>query len=222
MSEVSAEEAERAGQPLRFAVLSGPSFAAELALGVPTAAVIASADDGFARALQETLSTRQLRLYTSRDVAGVELAGAAKNVIAIAAGVVSGLGFGHNTLAALITRGLHEMTRLGVAYGGQPQTFSGLAGLGDLVLTCTGEASRNRRAGLALAKGEPLGRDRERDRPGRRGRAHLDRHRPPRRAQAGRDADLRADGGGDLRRQGRRASAVEELMLRELKSEAAL
>jgi glycerol-3-phosphate dehydrogenase (NAD(P)+) len=158
MSEVSAEEADRAGQPLRFAVLSGPSFAAELALGVPTAAVIASTDDGFARAFQETLSTRQLRLYTTRDVAGVELAGAAKNVIAIAAGVVSGLGFGHNTLAALITRGLHEMTRLGLAYGGQQQTFYGLAGLGDLVLTCTGEASRNRRAGLALAKGEPLAR----------------------------------------------------------------
>jgi len=158
MSEVSAEEAARAGQPLRFAVLSGPSFAAELALGVPTAAVIAGTDDGFTRAFQETLSTRQLRLYTTHDVVGVELAGAAKNVIAIAAGVVSGLGFGQNTLAALITRGLHEMTRLGLAYGGQQQTFSGLAGLGDLVLTCTGEASRNRRAGLALAQGEPLAR----------------------------------------------------------------
>jgi glycerol-3-phosphate dehydrogenase (NAD(P)+) len=158
MSEVSAEEAERAGLPLRFAVLSGPSFAAELALGVPTAAVIASADEALARELQATLSTRELRLYTSHDVAGVELAGAAKNVIAIAAGVVSGLGFGHNTLAALITRGLHEIVRLGLAYGGEQQTFYGLAGLGDLVLTCTGAASRNRRAGLALAAGEPLGR----------------------------------------------------------------
>jgi len=156
MSEVSAEEAARAGQPLRFAVLSGPSFAAELALGVPTAAVIAGTDDGFTRAFQETLSTRQLRLYTTHDVVGVELAGAAKNVIAIAAGVVSGLGFGQNTLAALITRGLHEMTRLGLAYGGQQQTFSGLAGLGDLVLTCTGNLSRNRRVGLALAEGRAL------------------------------------------------------------------
>jgi glycerol-3-phosphate dehydrogenase (NAD(P)+) len=157
MSEISAEEAARAGATLRFAVLSGPSFAAELALGVPTAAVIASADEPLARTLQEALSTRELRLYTSHDVVGVELAGAAKNVIAIAAGIVSGLGFGHNTLAALITRGLHEMTRLGLAYGGQQQTFYGLAGLGDLVLTCTGAASRNRRAGLALAAGEQLG-----------------------------------------------------------------
>jgi glycerol-3-phosphate dehydrogenase (NAD(P)+) len=156
MSQVSAEEAERAGQPLRFGVLSGPSFAAELAAGMPTAAVVASADDALSRRLQELLSSAVLRLYTSRDVAGVELGGAAKNVIAIAAGVANGLGFGHNTLAALITRGLHEITRLGLAFGGEPRTFSGLAGLGDLVLTCTGGLSRNRRAGLALAKGEKL------------------------------------------------------------------
>ncbi len=156
MSELSADEAARAGVALRFAVLSGPSFAAELALGVPTAAVIASGDEVLARQLQALLSTRELRLYTSHDVVGVELAGAAKNVIAIAAGVIAGLGFGQNTLAALITRGLHEITRLGLAYGGQQQTFYGLAGLGDLVLTCTGAASRNRRAGLALAAGEPL------------------------------------------------------------------
>ena len=156
MSEVSAEEAGRAGRRLRFAAISGPSFAAELALGVPTAAVIASADEELGRQLQATLSTRELRLYTTPDVVGVELSGAAKNVIAIAAGLVSGLGFGHNTLAALITRGLHEMARLGLAYGGLQQTFYGLAGLGDLVLTCTGAASRNRRAGLALAAGEPL------------------------------------------------------------------
>jgi glycerol-3-phosphate dehydrogenase (NAD(P)+) len=123
---------------------------------VPTAAVIASADAAFARTLQELLSSRTLRLYTSQDVAGVELCGAAKNVIAIAAGVVSGLGFGHNTLSALITRGLHEITRLGLAFGGDPRTFSGLAGLGDLVLTCTGGLSRNRRAGLALAEGQNL------------------------------------------------------------------
>jgi glycerol-3-phosphate dehydrogenase (NAD(P)+) len=156
MSQVSAEEAERVGQPIGFGVLSGPSFAAELAAGAPTAAVIASADATFARTLQELLSSRTLRLYTSEDVVGVELGGAAKNVIAIASGVVSGLGFGHNTLSALITRGLHEITRLGLAYGGDPRTFSGLAGLGDLVLTCTGGLSRNRSAGLALAKGESL------------------------------------------------------------------
>jgi glycerol-3-phosphate dehydrogenase (NAD(P)+) len=156
MSQVSAEEAARVGQPLRFGVLSGPSFAAELATGVPTAAVIASADEALSRTLQSLLSSRTLRLYTSADVVGVELGGAAKNVIAIASGVLSGLGFGHNTLSALITRGLHEMTRLGLAYGGDPRTFSGLAGLGDLVLTCTGGLSRNRRAGLALAEGQSL------------------------------------------------------------------
>jgi glycerol-3-phosphate dehydrogenase (NAD(P)+) len=156
MSEVSAVEAERVGQPLRFGVLSGPSFAAELAAGMPTAAVIASADEELSVRLQELLSSNTLRLYTSADVVGVELGGAAKNVIAIAAGVVNGLGFGHNTLAALITRGLHEITRLGLAYGGDPRTFYGLAGLGDLVLTCTGGLSRNRRAGLALARGEVL------------------------------------------------------------------
>jgi len=156
MSQVSAEEAERAGQALRFAVLSGPSFAGELAAGMPTAAVVASSDRELAREIQARLSTPELRLYSSDDVAGVELAGAAKNVIAIAAGMVSGMGLGHNTLAALITRGLHEITRLGLACGGHPQTFAGLAGLGDLVLTCTGAASRNRRAGLALAAGEPL------------------------------------------------------------------
>ena len=156
MSQVSAEEAARVGQALRFGVLSGPSFAAELAAGMPTAAVIASDDDELSRRLQELLSSPTLRLYTSHDVVGVELGGAAKNVIAIAAGAVNGLGFGHNTLAALITRGLHEITRLGLAYGGEPQTFSGLAGLGDLVLTCTGGLSRNRRAGLALARGEKL------------------------------------------------------------------
>jgi glycerol-3-phosphate dehydrogenase (NAD(P)+) len=156
MSEVSAEEAALVGQPLRFGVLSGPSFAAELAVGMPTAAVIASGDEALSVRLQELLSSNTLRLYTSSDVVGVELGGAAKNVIAIAAGVVNGLGFGHNTLAALITRGLHEMTRLGVAFGGEPTTFSGLAGLGDLVLTCTGALSRNRRTGIELARGKTL------------------------------------------------------------------
>lgn len=156
MSEVAAEEAARAGSELRFAMLAGPTFAAEVAVEVPSTAVIAAADLGLATRLQGELATPSLRLYTSTDVVGVELAGTAKNVIAIAAGVVSGLGLGHNTLAALITRGLHEITRLGVAYGGDPRTFSGLAGLGDLVLTCTGGLSRNRRTGLELAAGRSL------------------------------------------------------------------
>jgi glycerol-3-phosphate dehydrogenase (NAD(P)+) len=156
MSEVSAEEARRAGVELAFATVSGPSFAEELAAGSPTAAVVAAEDGRVAVALQEAMSRRNLRLYSTADVVGVELGGAVKNVIAIAAGVVSGLGLGHNTLAALITRGLSEMSRLGVACGGQAGTFSGLAGLGDLVLTCTGALSRNRRAGEAVARGRTV------------------------------------------------------------------
>ena len=156
MSRVSAEECERSGTPARFAAFSGPTFAAELARAVPSAAVVASADVALAAELRETLASPTLRLYSSADVVGVELSGAAKNVIAIGAGVVSGLGMGHNTLAALITRGLHEISRLGLAYGGDPKTFSGLAGLGDLVLTCTGGLSRNRRTGLELAEGKSL------------------------------------------------------------------
>jgi len=156
MSRVAEEEAERAGVRVGFAVLSGPTFAAELARAVPSAAVVASADAELAARLQASLANPTFRLYTSSDVVGVELAGAAKNVIAIAAGVLSGLGLGHNTLAALITRGLHEMTRLAVAYGGETKTLSGLAGLGDLVLTCTGALSRNRRTGIELAQGKSL------------------------------------------------------------------
>ncbi len=156
MSEVAAEEAGRAGCSLRFAVLSGPTFAAELARNAPTAAVVASADPSLAEELRETLATPTFRLYSSHDVVGVELGGTAKNVIAIAAGVVSGLGLGHNTLAVLITRGLHEMTRLGVAYDAELRTFSGLSCLGDLVLTCTGGLSRNRQIGIELAKGRAL------------------------------------------------------------------
>jgi glycerol-3-phosphate dehydrogenase (NAD(P)+) len=156
MSQVAAEETARAGRELRFAVLAGPSFAPELARGVPSAVVIASEDAGLATEIRQALSTPTMRLYSSPDVVGVELGGATKNVIAIAAGVVSGLRLGDNTLAALITRGLHEITRLGVASGGQPRTFAGLAGLGDLVLTCTGALSRNRRAGMELAAGKQL------------------------------------------------------------------
>jgi glycerol-3-phosphate dehydrogenase (NAD(P)+) len=156
MSQVTAEEAATADRPVRFAVLSGPTFALELAQGVPTTAVIAAEDEDFASELQELLSTRTFRLYTSDDVVGVELGGTAKNVIAIAAGILTGLGLGHNTLAALLTRGLHEITRLGVACGGSMRTFSGLAGMGDLVLTCTGGLSRNRQIGLELAAGRTL------------------------------------------------------------------
>jgi glycerol-3-phosphate dehydrogenase (NAD(P)+) len=156
MSQVTAEEAAAAGRQVRFATLSGPTFAAELARNVPSAAVVASEDAALATEIREALATRMFRLYSSSDVVGVELGGTVKNVIAIAAGAASGLGLGHNTLAALITRGLHEITRLGIAYGGQPRTFAGLAALGDLVLTCTGGLSRNRSAGLALAAGKTL------------------------------------------------------------------
>lgn len=156
MSQVAFEEGIKANREVGFAVLSGPSFAVELAAGKPTAAVVASENAELARSVQESLSDATLRLYSSGDVPGVELGGSCKNVIAIAAGVVDGLDLGHNTLAALITRGLHEMTRLGLAYEGQPRTFSGLAGLGDLVLTCTGGLSRNRRAGVILAEGRSV------------------------------------------------------------------
>jgi glycerol-3-phosphate dehydrogenase (NAD(P)+) len=141
-----------------LAVLSGPTFAREVALGRPTAAVIASSDDALALALQRGLGARAFRLYTNRDVAGVETGGAVKNVMAIATGLADGLDLGENARAALITRGLAEMTRLGVALGGQPATLAGLAGLGDLVLTATGTLSRNRSLGIALARGETLDR----------------------------------------------------------------
>ncbi|HEX5760894.1 MAG TPA: NAD(P)H-dependent glycerol-3-phosphate dehydrogenase [Thermoanaerobaculia bacterium] len=156
MSQVAFEEGMAADREVRFAVLSGPSFAAEVARGVPTAVVVAAEDGELAREVRAALACGTLRLYSSPDVVGVELGGAAKNVIAIAAGAAAGLGLGHNTLAALITRGLHEITRLGIAYGGQARTFAGLAGLGDLVLTCTGGLSRNRRTGEELAAGRTL------------------------------------------------------------------
>jgi glycerol-3-phosphate dehydrogenase (NAD(P)+) len=140
----------------RVAALSGPSFAREVARGDPTAGVIASPDLELARMVQEEFSGPTFRLYANDDVVGVELGGAVKNVIAIAAGVCDGLGFGHNTTAALITRGLAEMTRLAVALGGRLQTLAGLAGMGDLVLTCTGGLSRNRSVGVELGKGRKL------------------------------------------------------------------
>lgn len=141
---------------MAFATLSGPTFALETARGDPTAAVIASRDLQFAEELQRVMSSATFRLYNTSDVVGVELAGSLKNVIAIAAGVLEGLGLGSNTNAALVTRGLHEISRLGIALGGRPETFAGLAGMGDLMLTCTGALSRNRSVGVALGKGKKL------------------------------------------------------------------
>jgi glycerol-3-phosphate dehydrogenase (NAD(P)+) len=138
------------------AVLSGPTFAKEVARGEPAALVISSTDVALATAIQHEFSGPTFRLYTNSDPAGVEIGAALKNVIAIAAGVCAGLGLGNNALAALITRGLAEISRLAFAMGGQPKTLSGLAGLGDLVLTCNGELSRNRSVGMELAKGRPL------------------------------------------------------------------
>lgn len=140
----------------QVAVLSGPSFAEEVAQGQPTAVVAASADPALASQVQRVFATSRFRVYSNPDLVGVELAGALKNVMAIAAGILEGLGLGHNPRAALITRGLAEMTRLGAAMGADPVTFSGLAGMGDLILTATGGLSRNRALGLALARGETL------------------------------------------------------------------
>lgn len=136
--------------------LSGPSFAREVSLGMPTAVVAAARDMAVARKVQTAFSTDKFRVYAHDDIIGVELGGAMKNVIALAAGVSDGLGFGHNTRAALITRGLAEMTRLGLRLGGAAETFAGLAGMGDLVLTCTGDLSRNRTVGIELGQGRKI------------------------------------------------------------------
>ncbi|HUS19562.1 MAG TPA: NAD(P)H-dependent glycerol-3-phosphate dehydrogenase [Terriglobales bacterium] len=140
----------------RVAALSGPTFAKEVAKGDPTAITVASADSGLAATIQRECSDPTFRIYTNDDVAGVELGGALKNVIAIAAGVCDGLGLGHNTVAALITRGLSEITRLAVSCGAKRETLAGLAGMGDLVLTCTGGLSRNRSVGVELGRGRKL------------------------------------------------------------------
>lgn len=140
----------------RIAFLSGPSFAREVSLDMPTAVVAASANQEIAEIVQRLFSTAMFRVYTHHDIIGVELGGAMKNVIALAAGVADGLGFGHNTRAALITRGLAEMTRMGLKLGAVPETFAGLAGMGDLVLTCTGDLSRNRTVGMELGRGRKL------------------------------------------------------------------
>ena len=148
--------AEHLGPAHPACVLSGPSFAREVAAGQLTAVVIACSDLGVARAVQRRISSETFRAYSTDDVCGVELGGALKNIFAIGAGLLTGLGLGHDALAALITRGLREMTILSVAMGARPDTMTGLAGLGDLVLTCTGGASRNRRLGEALAQGRTL------------------------------------------------------------------
>jgi len=144
------------GARRRFVCLSGPSFAREVAAGHPTAVVAASEDEQLARLVQETLSVGNFRVYTNADVVGAELGGAVKNVMALAAGMVAGLGYGTNSVAGLVTRGLAEMTRLALAEGARPETLMGLAGLGDLVLTCTGDLSRNRFVGQELGRGRAL------------------------------------------------------------------
>jgi glycerol-3-phosphate dehydrogenase (NAD(P)+) len=155
MSEVAGQVIGEKFSP-RIAVLSGPTFAREVARGEPAAVVISSEDQALAGSIQREFSGPTFRLYTNDDPAGVEIGAALKNVIAIGAGICQGLGLGNNSIAALITRGLAEITRLAVAMGGRPSTLAGLAGLGDLVLTCTGDLSRNRGVGIELAKGRKL------------------------------------------------------------------
>ena len=148
--------AEELGDEVLCGSLSGPSFAEEVAKGLPTAIALASRSADFARKTARELHSSRLRIYANDDLTGVEVGGAVKNVMAIATGICDGLGLGHNARAALMTRGLAEIARLGVALGGHPNTFMGLAGMGDLLLTCTGDLSRNRQVGLALAKGRKL------------------------------------------------------------------
>ena len=156
MTQVMGEVLGKFELALPCGVLSGPSFAQEVGAGSPTAITIASSDPAIATRVQEEFCSPTLRLYTNEDVVGVELGGALKNVIAIAAGATYGLGLGHNSVAALITRGIAEITRLAVACGGRRETLAGLSGLGDLVLTCTGALSRNRHVGMELGSGRCL------------------------------------------------------------------
>lgn len=156
MTQVIGEVLAARGMRLPCGVMSGPTFAQEVAAGAPTAIAIASADAELASRVQREFSSRSLRLYTNDDVVGVELGGSLKNVIAIAAGIVAGLGLGFNSNAALMTRGIAEITRLAVACGGRRETLAGLSGMGDLVLTCTGSLSRNRTVGMELGRGHSL------------------------------------------------------------------
>jgi glycerol-3-phosphate dehydrogenase (NAD(P)+) len=156
MTKVLSETLEPGGLLLSIGALSGPSFALEVAQGQPTALTVAFSDPQVAALIQQEFSSETLRLYTSTDVIGVELGGALKNVIAIAAGIAVGVGLGHNSTAALITRGIAEITRLAVASGARRETLAGLSGIGDLVLTCTGSLSRNRTVGEQLGQGRQL------------------------------------------------------------------
>ena len=156
MEDVLSSSADAGARNIKTGVLSGPSFAREVAAGLPTAVTVASRDMEAASHIQRALSTPLFRVYASTDVIGLELGGALKNIVAIAAGICDGLGYGTNTRAALITRGLAEISRLGASMGADPLTFSGLGGLGDLVLTCTGDLSRNRMVGLKLGQGNKL------------------------------------------------------------------
>jgi glycerol-3-phosphate dehydrogenase (NAD(P)+) len=156
LSQVLSEILGAGGPSPRVTVLSGPSFAAEVARGDPTAVVVAGTDPAATLRVQRVLSSGSLRAYRNSDLVGVELAGALKNVIAVATGVAEGIGFGSNTRAALITRGMAEIARLGTALGGRAETFAGLAGAGDLILTCTGSLSRNRSVGIEVGRGRPL------------------------------------------------------------------
>ena len=217
MSEVVAQEA---GGSHPVVVLSGPSFALEVAHQLPTAVLAASTDSRALEIVQAEFRGPTFRLYGSDDVIGVEIGGAMKNIIAIAAGVVEGLGLGHNALAALITRGLAEVTRLACAAGGRRETLAGLSGLGDLVLTCTGSLSRNRHVGIELARGRPACRRSRRHEDGRRGRSDD-------RALRWRSASVTASS-CRLRRRWARCSpgrtdvrsAIEALMLRRQRAEA--
>ena len=201
-----------------MAVISGPSFAREVARFEPTAVVAASTDPDVAETVQAAFSGPTFRVYTSSDPIGVEIGGSIKNVVAIGAGVLHGMGLGHNAMAALITRGLAEMTRLAVAMGGKPQTLAGLAGLGDLVLTCTGDLSRNRTVGVELARGRKLARDRQlHENGGGRGQNHRRRSRPGG-AVFGRNADRRADA-PDVACRVFPQEAIRRLMERSLKGE---
>jgi glycerol-3-phosphate dehydrogenase (NAD(P)+) len=156
MTQVMAEELKKNGRIARLGVLAGPSFAKEVAQRIPTAVSVAAQNKDTAQAIQHIFFTDRFRVYTSTDLIGLELGGALKNPIAIAAGICDGAGYGTNTRAALITRGLAEITRLGVKMGASPLTFAGLGGLGDLVLTCTGDLSRNRTVGIKLGQGKKL------------------------------------------------------------------
>ncbi|MFV2060588.1 MAG: NAD(P)H-dependent glycerol-3-phosphate dehydrogenase [Gammaproteobacteria bacterium] len=147
---------EELGANRSYTLLSGPNFAKEIAKGLPSAITVASSDSDFAQEIAAAIQNSYIRAYTSTDMPGVQLGGAIKNVLAIAAGIADGLGFGANTRAALITRGLHEMMRLGVSYGAQKETLMGLSGLGDLILTCTDDQSRNRRLGIAIGHGKSI------------------------------------------------------------------